>query len=92
MGLLHIEDFLDWIRTVENFFDYMGIPEQQQVKIVAYRLQGGASVWWDQIQFTRRREGKRAVQTWNKMKQLLRRMYLPPDYEHIFYQQYMDCN
>ena len=65
----------------------MEIPEEKQVKIVAYKLRGGASVWWDQIQFSRRREGKQVVRTWNKMKQLLRKMYLPPDY-----QQYMDCN
>ena len=62
------------------------------MKIVAYKLRGGASVWWDQIQFSWRREGKQVVRTWNKMKQLLRKMYLPPDYLHILYQQYMDCN
>lgn len=85
-GSFHIEDFLDWIRIVENFFKYMGIPEQQHVKLVAYKLRGNASVWWDQVKYTIRREGKRAVQTLSKMKQLLRKMYLPPDYEHLLYQ------
>ena len=42
-GRLHIEDFLDWIHNVENFFDYIEILLDRQVKLVAYRLKGGAS-------------------------------------------------
>lgn len=41
-GHLHVENFLDWILEVENFFDYMQTPEAQQVKLVAYKLRGGA--------------------------------------------------
>ncbi|KAG7973788.1 hypothetical protein I3843_06G014700, partial [Carya illinoinensis] len=39
---LHVQSFLDWMLEVENFFDYMQIPEAQQVKLVAYKLHGGA--------------------------------------------------
>jgi len=31
------------------------------------------------------------VQTWAKMRRLLQAKYLPPDYEHILFQQYQDC-
>ena len=33
---LHIEDFLDRVHTDENFFDYLNISEENQVKLVAY--------------------------------------------------------
>ncbi|KAG2664308.1 hypothetical protein I3760_16G076400 [Carya illinoinensis] len=46
-GHLHVESFLDWMLEVENFFDYMQIPKAQQVKLVAYKLRGGASAWWE---------------------------------------------
>ena len=70
----------------------MKIEEQHQVKPIAYKLRGGAVVWWDQVQFTRHREGKQFVHTWHKMKQLLRKMCQPLDNEQILYQQYIDCN
>lgn len=37
-----------------------------------------------------RQERKRAIDTWCKMKQLIRGQFLPPDYEHILYKQYLD--
>lgn len=33
----------------------MEILEEKQVKMVAYKLKGAASAWWDSIQFTRKR-------------------------------------
>jgi hypothetical protein len=47
IGQLQIEGFLDWLVLVERFFDYIDIPEDKKVKLVAYRLLGGASAWWE---------------------------------------------
>ncbi|EXC12631.1 hypothetical protein L484_013009 [Morus notabilis] len=44
-GYLDIEKFLDWLKTVDNFMDYMDIPKREQVKLIAYRLNDGASAW-----------------------------------------------
>ena len=38
-----IEKYLDWVSEVEKFFDYMGIEDDKQVCLVAYKLKGGAS-------------------------------------------------
>ena len=46
-GYLDMESFLDWILEVEHFFEYMEIEEGKKVKLLAYRLKGGASAWWD---------------------------------------------
>ena len=76
---------------INNFFDYMEVPEEKQVKLVAYKLKGGASAWWEQVQCNQRRQGKRPVHNLQKMKQLMRARFLPPDYEQMLYQQYLDC-
>jgi len=42
-GNISIEEYLDWVSEVEKFFDYMGIIDDKQVYLVAYKLKGGAS-------------------------------------------------
>ena len=69
----------------------MEVPEFKQVKVVSSRLRGTATAWWEQNQVNRRREGKKDVSTWPKMKQLLRRKFLPADWEQILYQKYQNC-
>jgi hypothetical protein len=51
-GYLHNEDYLDWIMEVERFFEYMCITEEKKVKLVAYKLKGGASAWWEWLKLS----------------------------------------
>ena len=49
-GNVSIEEYLDWVSEVEKFFDYIGTVDDKQVCLVAYKLKGGASAWWDCVQ------------------------------------------
>lgn len=42
---ISINEFLDWLKSIDNYFDYTEIP----MKMVVYKLKGGANAWWDQI-------------------------------------------
>ena len=90
-GSLNIEDFLDWVSETEKYFELMDIPEESQVKYVAYKLRGAASSWWDNLQTGRRRQRKRPISTWRKMKRLMFARFLPVDYEHTLYSLYQNC-
>lgn len=63
-GQMNISEFLDWVKAVENFFDYMEILEERQAKMDACKLRGRTSVWWDRIQATRKRHGDVDINSW----------------------------
>ncbi|XP_062075889.1 uncharacterized protein LOC133780020 [Humulus lupulus] len=90
-GHLHIEDFLDWLSTIEKFFECMNVVATSQVQLVSYKLKGGVVAWWDQLQNHQRRSGKQPIRSWPRMRQLLRARFLHLDYEQTLYQQYQQC-
>ena len=89
---MNIEDFIDWLANIDKFFDYMGVSEEKRVRLVACRLKGRASAWWETLQTRRVHEGKQPVRTWYKLRQLLKSDFLPLDYEQILFQQYKRCH
>ena len=59
----NIEGLLEWLTEVDRFFDYTELLDDRKVKFVAYRLKGGASIWWDRLREMRIREGRGPIQT-----------------------------
>ncbi|WCJ37824.1 hypothetical protein M5689_018923 [Euphorbia peplus] len=90
-GDLDIEEFLDWLSKVERFFQYADVSDHRKVKLVAYRLKGGASVWWDQMCEERRRGGREPIRSWSRMRAMLRERFLPLDYEQYIFHSYQKC-
>jgi hypothetical protein len=46
---LDVEVFLDWIRSMDKYFDYEDVDEEKKVKHVVTRLKGHAMLWWDEF-------------------------------------------
>nr|GFB11840.1 zf-CCHC domain-containing protein [Tanacetum cinerariifolium] len=46
VGNLDIGTVLDWLYEVDKFVDIMELLKEEQVKVVAYNLCGGAGAWW----------------------------------------------
>jgi hypothetical protein len=57
-GNLDVEELLDWIRSMDKYFDYEDVDEEKKVKHVVTRLKGHATLWWDELQADRRCKGK----------------------------------
>jgi len=60
---LDIESFFDWAYDVEKFFDMAYVLEEKHVNFMAYKFKGEADAWLDQLQITRRHQGKPFVMT-----------------------------
>lgn len=46
---LKSKEFIDWLNTVEQVFDYKEDLEHRKVKLVAIKLRKHASIWWDML-------------------------------------------
>ncbi|GKB77818.1 reverse transcriptase domain-containing protein [Tanacetum coccineum] len=88
---VHPDDFIDWLSTVERVFDVHDIPDKLKVKLMAIKLRQHALLWWDHVTERRRIEGKSKVETWEKMKKLMKAKFLLknhrqeafPDYHNL---------
>jgi G3E family GTPase len=41
------DEFIDWLNTIEQIFDYKDVPEHHKIKLVAIKLRKHASLWWE---------------------------------------------
>jgi hypothetical protein len=57
-GNLDAKELLDWIRSLDTYFDYEDVEEDKKVKHVVTILKGHAALWWDELQADKCCKGK----------------------------------
>lgn len=67
----NIKVVLDWFYEINKFFYIVDFPEEEQVKIVAYKLCGGVEAWWQNEPNNHRRQDKDHINTWQRMKRMI---------------------
>ena len=67
-GKLDPNEFIEWLSTVKQIFEYEEIQEDKKVKLVALRLRKYASSWWIKLCAKRVRNRKDKIRTWEKIK------------------------
>ncbi|XP_022897834.1 uncharacterized protein LOC111411547 [Olea europaea var. sylvestris] len=72
--------------SVEQIFEYKEVPDCVKVKLVATKLKGRASAWWEQLKRSRERQGKSKITNWEKMKKKMKGHFLPLDYTQTLFQ------
>ena len=80
-GNLDIEELLDWIRSMDKYFDYEDVDEEKKVRHVVTRVKGHASLWWDELQAKRRIKGEQRIKSWDRMVAKLKDNFIPKDYQ-----------
>ncbi|GKB63485.1 putative reverse transcriptase domain-containing protein [Tanacetum coccineum] len=54
---LNPEGFIDWLVVVEEVFEFKEVLENKRVSLIATKLCGRASAWWQQLNQTRENNG-----------------------------------
>ena len=78
--------YIEWEKKVELVFDCHNYSEEKKVKLAAVEFTDYAIVWWDQLVLSRRRNRERPIDTWDDMKAVMRRRFVPSHYYRDLYQ------
>ncbi|GJU62755.1 reverse transcriptase domain-containing protein [Tanacetum coccineum] len=73
-------------------FDVRDIHDKLKVKLVAIKLRQHASLWWDHVNKRRRIKGKSKVETWEKMKKLMKAKFLPENHRQEAFLDYRNLS
>ena len=79
------DECLDWLNIVEHVFEYYDPPEREKVKLVAIKMCKNGCIWWKNLKRQRERDGKKKIETWEKMKKELKMRYLHTNYRQDIY-------
>ena len=71
------EAYIEWEKKVEFIFDCQNYSERKKVKLAVIEFTDYAVVWWDQLVTNRRRNGERPIETWDDMKAVMRKRFIP---------------
>uniref|UniRef100_A0A2N9FBE6 RNA-directed DNA polymerase n=1 Tax=Fagus sylvatica TaxID=28930 RepID=A0A2N9FBE6_FAGSY len=92
MGKSDPEVYLEWETKMEMVFDCHNYSEIKKVKLAAIEFTDYAIVWWDQLLINRRRNREPPVDTWEEMKMLMRKRFVPSHYYRGLYQKLQRLN
>ena len=79
------EAYLEWEKKMEFIFDSHNYSEAKKVKLVVIEFSDYAITWWDQLVISGRRNRERPIETWDEMKSLMRRHFVPNHYYRDLY-------
>ncbi|XP_039687225.1 uncharacterized protein [Medicago truncatula] len=74
------EAYLEWETKIEQIFNCHNYSDLEKVHIASIEFKEYALVWWDQLIKDRRRYGERPIDTWEEMKRIMRRRFVPSYY------------
>jgi hypothetical protein len=80
------EAYLEWEKKVELIFECHNYPEEKKVKLAVIKFTDYAIIWWDQFVMNRRRNHERPIETWEEIKAIMRRWFVPSHYYRELYQ------
>ena len=80
-GTNDVDAYTEWEDVLERYFEYKETSKARKVKSVVAKLSKYASIWYNGIKKAREREGKKKIESWEKLRKLLRRRFVPTGHQ-----------
>ncbi|XP_010468759.1 PREDICTED: uncharacterized protein LOC104748876 [Camelina sativa] len=85
-GTSNPDAYLEWEQKIELIFVCQEVIEVNKVKLAVTEFYDYALSWWDQLVTSRRRTGDMPIDTWNQLKAVMRRRFVPSYYHRDLHQ------
>ncbi|XP_043809768.1 uncharacterized protein LOC122723079 [Manihot esculenta] len=86
-GKADVDAYLEWERKVEMVFNCQNYSDDKKVKLAALEFSDYALIWWDELVKSRRRNGELPIASWDEMKRIMRKKYVPTYYHRDLHHQ-----
>ena len=73
--------YLEWAEQCDQIFRVHNLSDQRCVNLASVEFSGYALTWWNQIQENQLVLGREHINTWEEMKQVMRRRFVPSSYQ-----------
>ena len=77
--------YVQWVQQMEDKFDSLEISDSQKCRIATRKFSGYAAIWWKDLMNLRKINGYSEVRSWEVMKRLMTRHFIPEDVRDKFY-------
>jgi len=74
--------YLEWAEQFDQIFRVHNLSDKRCVNLASVEFSGYALTWWNQIQENQLVLGHEHINTWEEMKQVMRRRFVPSSYQH----------
>lgn len=73
------------MHPIEHVFEFKSYSDGKKCKVVALKFKKYASLWYEKLKNQRKKEGKRRVKSWRKLKKLMKLSFLPINYKQVLF-------
>ncbi|PPD98438.1 hypothetical protein GOBAR_DD04524 [Gossypium barbadense] len=76
----HDQAYCEWESKIELMFRYYKCSDDEKVALAMLEFSDYALSWWTQLRVNRHRNYECEISTWDELKQIMRKRYIPPHY------------
>ena len=73
--------YLEWEEQCDQIFREHNLSTQRCVNLASVEFSGYALTWWNQVQENQVVLGRDHINTWDEMKRVMRRRFVPSSYQ-----------
>ena len=73
--------YFDWEEQCDQIFCIHNLADPKRVNLACVEFSGYALTWWNQLQENQLLLGRDHIDTWEEMKQAMRRRFVPSQYQ-----------